>query len=89
MARVKRAVNAQKKRRVVLEREASTLVREIVERASLHRLADLALHEALPGRADLQVSVGRASDRTHARRVPPVAIACADVRDRRPVMRLG
>ena len=53
--------------RVVLERERLALVGQVVEGAALHRLADLALDEALPRRADLAIPLGVASVHGHGR----------------------
>ena len=48
-------------RRVVLERQLLALVRQVSKAPPLHRLADLALDEALPARAVLRPAFGVAA----------------------------
>ena len=55
------------RRRVVLEREPLSLVRQLVERALVHRLADLSLDDALPRRTDRELALAVASLGHHAR----------------------
>ena len=53
------------RRGIILDRQALALVRQVLESAGIHGLADLALDEALPGMAGLPTAIGIASLRTH------------------------
>ena len=72
-------------RRIILEGQALALVRQVVERALLHRLADLALDEALPGRRRL----GRPSASRRCGLMPRSYRSPRQARCHGPLLRFG